>query len=75
MFGFDSKKRPDSLIIGRMFDNEVLDMFEFGIDKFTAMEDFKVPKVTMGIKPMLVFNGEAFAVDPEYMRLKCLLAG
>ena len=29
----------------------------------------------MGIKPILVFNGEAFSVDPEYIRLKCLLGG
>ncbi|RNA44375.1 ribosome production factor 2 -like protein [Brachionus plicatilis] len=73
MFGFDSKKRPDSLIIGRMFNNQVLDMFEFGIEKFISMEDFKNDKVTLGTKPMLVFNGEAFSVDPEYIRLKCLL--
>ncbi|CAF0776477.1 unnamed protein product [Brachionus calyciflorus] len=72
MFGFDSKKRPDSLIIGRMFDNQVLDMFEFGVEKFVPMEEFKNEKVTLGTKPMLVFNGEAFSVDPEYMRLKCL---
>lgn len=75
MFGFDSKKRPNSLVIGRMFDHQVLDMFEFGIEKFAPMEDFKGPKITLGFKPMLVFNGEPFSVDPEYMRLKCLLTG
>jgi hypothetical protein len=42
MFGFDSKKRPNSLITGRMFDNQVTDMFEFGIENFISMEDFKV---------------------------------
>ena len=26
-----------------------------------------------GIKPCLIFTGEPFSVDPEYMRLKCLL--
>ena len=35
----------------------------------------QVPKITMGLKPMLIFNGEPFSVDPEYMRLKCLLGG
>lgn len=24
---------------------------------------------------MLIFNGEAFSVDPEYIRLKCLFTG
>jgi ribosome production factor 2 len=74
MFGFNSKKRPNSLIIGRFFDNQVLDMFEFCIKDFKPMEDFKTPKVTLGVKPVLVFHGEPFAVDPEFMRLKCLLA-
>ena len=42
MFGFDSKKRPNSLIVGRFFDNQVTDMFEFGMENFIPMEDFKV---------------------------------
>ena len=42
MFGFNSKKRPNSLIMGRFFDNQVTDMFEFGMDNFIPMEDFKV---------------------------------
>ena len=37
------------------------------------MDQFKNAKVTLGIKPMLIFNGEPFAVDPDFIRLKCLL--
>lgn len=33
----------------------------------------KESKVTVGIKPCLVFNGEPFDIDPEYQRLKCIL--
>ena len=73
MFGFNSKKRPNSLIVGRFFDSQVLDMFEFCIQKFTPMEDFKTGKVTLGVKPVLVFAGEPFATDPDFARLKCLL--
>lgn len=42
MFGFSSKKRPNSLIIGRTFDNEAIDMFELNIEGLKLMEDFKV---------------------------------
>lgn len=73
VFGFSSKKRPNSLVIGRTFDSQVLDMFELGIVGFKPMDEFKNSKVTLGIKPCLVFHGEAFSLDPEYMRLKCLL--
>jgi len=73
MFGFSSKKRPNSLIIGRFFDYHVTDMYEMSIEKLIPMENFKTPKITMGINPCLIFNGEPFEIDPEYIRLKCLL--
>lgn len=41
-FGFSSKKRPNSLVIGRTFDYQVLDMFELAIVDYKPMEDFKV---------------------------------
>ncbi len=42
MFGCTSKKRPNTLIMGRTFDNEIIDMFEFGVEKVKFMEEFKV---------------------------------
>lgn len=72
MFGSHNKKRPNNLIIGRMYDFHLLDMFEFGIEKFRCLEDFKVPKISCGIKPLLLFAGELFE-EPEYQRLKNLL--
>jgi ribosome production factor 2 len=42
VFGSSSKKRPYSLIMGRTFDKEMIDMFEFGIENVKFMEDFKV---------------------------------
>ena len=35
----------------------------------------KTPKISVGTKPCIVFFGEPFDVDPEYMRLKCLFTG
>lgn len=72
MFGSSSKKRPYSLIMGRTFNSEMIDMFEFGIEAVKFMEDFKETKITVGTKPCLVFNGEPFEIDPDYIRLKCI---
>lgn len=75
MFGNHNKKRPNNLIIGRMFDYHMLDMVELGVESFTPLQDFKTAKVASGSKPCLMFAGESFA-DPankEFQRLKNLL--
>lgn len=40
--GQSTKKRPNGLTFVRMFDNQVLDMMEVGIDSWAGMDDFKV---------------------------------
>ena len=40
--GSSSKKRPNNLIITRMFDHAVLDMLEIGVDLAKGMADYKV---------------------------------
>jgi ribosome production factor 2 len=41
MVGQSTKKRPNGLVIARMFDSKVLDMCELGVDKFVSMSEFK----------------------------------
>ena len=36
-FGSHNKKRPDNLVIGRMFDHQLLDMVEFGVANYSQM--------------------------------------
>ncbi|KAH9489147.1 rRNA-binding ribosome biosynthesis protein rpf2 [Bulinus truncatus] len=73
MFGSHSKKRPHNIVIGRLFDNQVLDMVEFGVEKFVSLQDIKSQKTATGIKPCLVFSGEFFEENEENKRIKNLL--
>ncbi|XP_071803122.1 ribosome production factor 2 homolog [Asterias amurensis] len=73
LFGSHSKKRPNNLVFGRMFDHQVLDMVELGVEKFTSMYEIKSAKCMSGTKPCLVFAGDAFETEHEYKRLKNLL--
>eukprot|EP00474_Spongospora_subterranea_P000859 CRZ01317.1 hypothetical protein [Spongospora subterranea] len=70
VFGSHSKKRPHNLILGRFFDHQVRDLFEFGIDsdKFRSIDDLSKHRssvVHLGSKPMFFFAGEQFELDPE----------
>ncbi|NXP62319.1 RPF2 factor, partial [Chloropsis cyanopogon] len=75
LFGSHNKKRPNNLIIGRMFDYHVLDMIELGVEKFVSLKEIKNSKCPEGTKPMLIFAGDVFDVNEEYRRLKSLLIG
>jgi ribosome production factor 2 len=73
MFGSSSKKRPDNLILGRMYEHQLLDMFELGIKQYRGLNDFKNDKIGTMVKPCLVFNGEKWKVTEELRRLRNLL--
>ena len=62
--GSHQKKRPDNLVLGRVFDGHVLDMFEFGIENFKGTALFKATEhITSELKPILLFQGEQFEVS------------
>ncbi|KAI8129524.1 putative ribosome production factor 2 [Lucilia cuprina] len=72
-FGSTSKKRPNNLILGRIFENEILDMVELGIKHYQAMSEFKTDKIGTCVKPCLVFNGPKWSQTEELRRLRNLL--
>lgn len=76
-FGSSSKKRPFRLILGRFFDNKLLDMQEFGVDDYKSLlsfgdTDHKGDSLA-GAKPLVIFQGSAFETDERVKRSKSLL--
>ena len=72
-FGSHSKKRPHNIVLGRMYDFQVLDMIELGVENYESLKAVKGEKCTLGTKPCLIFSGAAFETDNELRRLKSLL--
>lgn len=72
LFGSNSKKRPNNLVFGRLYDAHVLDMFELGVENYKALTEFDGSKCAFGSKPCLLFVGETFEQDHEMKRLKNL---
>lgn len=53
--GMHQKKRPDNLVMGRMFANHLLDMFEFGVANYIPVTQFKAQDINYELKPILIF--------------------
>lgn len=76
-YGSHSKKRPNNIVLGRLFDYQMLDMIELAIDMktFKSMKDFPTRKnmLRIGSKPMFVFAGEEFENNPDFSLAKNLI--
>jgi ribosome production factor 2 len=53
-FGCHSKKRPDNLVLGRMFDGHLLDMVEMGLVGYKGLAEFKNEKVSRIFKIQII---------------------
>ncbi|EFX66779.1 ribosome production factor 2 homolog [Daphnia pulex] len=75
LFAFcsDNKKRPNNVILGRMFDHQLLDMIEFGVEQFKSLTAIRNAKVMDGNKPCLIFSGDVWHQNEEYSKCKSLL--
>lgn len=64
VFGSNSKKRPNNIVIGRTYDWKILDMVEFGLTSFTSIEDLSnTIDVPYQIKPFVIFQGDLWETD------------
>lgn len=59
--------------MGRIYDNQILDMIEFGIKQYKSLQEFKNEKIGIMCKPCLVFNGDQWAKSDELRHIKSLL--
>lgn len=72
VLGSHSKKRPNNLVIGRTFDYHLFDMVELNIESYKGLKDFANSKITLGIKPCLVFAGPAWEQTQEMQSLRSI---
>jgi len=72
--GNSNKKRPDNLILGRLYEHRMLDMIEFGVENFKSLSEFDGEKIPVATKPCLLFSGSLFETHDEMKRVKNLLA-
>lgn len=68
-----NKKRPHNIVLGRMYNHQLLDMFEFGITDYKSLNDFMNAKVTCDTKPILIFKGSEFIESDTHKYLKSFL--
>jgi len=67
-FGTHSKKRPHNLVLGRLFDHQILDMIELGITNFRPISN-KDKQPGFGSKPAFIFIGSEFANNESVIKL------
>eukprot|EP00039_Didymoeca_costata_P030549 m.30144 g.30144 ORF g.30144 m.30144 type:complete len:311 (+) comp8176_c0_seq1:72-1004(+) len=73
IIGTHNKKRPQNLVFGRLFDHQMLDMIEVGVEGHKLLKDFKTTAHAIGSKPCLIFNGEEFENQAEFIQFKSML--
>jgi len=72
--GSHSKKRPNNLILGRLYDFRLYDILEFGVTQYRAIREFPhAAAAQLGNKPSFIFVGDAFESDPKLQQVRSLL--
>eukprot|EP01138_Halocafeteria_seosinensis_P000143 gb/GECG01000148.1/.p1 GENE.gb/GECG01000148.1/~~gb/GECG01000148.1/.p1 ORF type:complete len:318 (+),score=43.64 gb/GECG01000148.1/:1-954(+) len=65
-----TKKRPFNVIMGRLFNEHILDMVEFGLKAYSPLDEFTGLKAAIGAKPLFLFNGESWDTDLNLSNFK-----
>ena len=72
--GSHSKKRPHNLVLGRLYNFQLLDAVELGVERFAAIKSFGgAATAQAGNKPMMLFLGERFEPGGAHAGVKSML--
>lgn len=67
------KKRPNGLIIGRVYDQQVLELFEFEVLNCHGEIEKTFNQISDIVKPIFMCNGEQFEFNDDMSRLRNLM--
>ena len=74
LFGSHNKKRPNNMIISRMYNHNLLDLLEVGIDSVKTMVEFKETcHIEIGQQPILIFQGDPFDLSERHIKFKNMM--
>ena len=74
MFGSHNKKRPNNIVIGRTFDEKMLDMVEFGLHNFQSTKEVSENiNVPFQVRPFVIFQGDVWETEEDFGRIRNLL--
>lgn len=73
VLGNHTKKRPDNVVMGRLYDFKLYDMMEFGVENYKGVGSFKASTIPqLGNKPAFVFVGQEFTTHKALIQAKSL---
>ena len=71
LFGQSSKKHPSRIVIGRVFEREILDLLQLDILSFSG-ELAALNRIPTHQRPVFVAIGDRFETDEKFMRVRNL---
>lgn len=73
-YGSSTKQHPSRLIMGRIFDDKVLDMYECDVQDFVSLQNFvKKVQPVYGTKPLVISLGAEFETCETFQKFRNFL--
>ncbi|KAI6178503.1 Ribosome production factor 2-like protein [Aphelenchoides besseyi] len=68
-----SKRHPDTVTLGRLFDYQLLDLVDLQLIKYKPPSEFKQPSFAIGTKPCITLQGLNFENDENFKKIGNML--